>query len=77
MAQSKDKRQAVSLAQVAKAAGVSKMTASRVLRNSDGFTDETRTKVMEQVEALGYVPNSNAATFGYEQTPTIIGFGIP
>ncbi|MEO0496162.1 MAG: LacI family DNA-binding transcriptional regulator [Pseudomonadota bacterium] len=77
MVQGKDKRQAVSLAQVAKAAGVSKMTASRVLRNSDGFTDQTRTKVMEQVEALGYVPNRIAATFGSEQTSTIIGLSIP
>ncbi len=72
-----NKRGNVSLAEVAGAAGVSKMTASRVLRNASGFSEETRDKVMREVERLGYVPNRIAAAFGSEQTSTIIGVSVP
>ncbi len=65
------------MAEVAKAAGVSKMTASRVLRDVSGFSEETRDKVMREVERLGYVPNRIAAAFGSEQTSTIIGVSVP
>ena len=71
------KRSGVSLAEVAKAAGVSKMTASRVLRNASGFSAETRDRVMQEVERLGYVPNRIAAAFGSEQTSTIVGVCVP
>lgn len=71
------KRSGVSLAEVAKAAGVSKMTASRVLRNADGFSEETRNKVMQEVNRLGYVHNRIAAAFGSEQQSNIIGFSVP
>ncbi len=77
MAAKNKNRSKVNLSEVAKAAGVSKMTASRVLRNASGFSDETRDKVLEQVERLGYVPNRIAATFGSEQTSTIIGVCVP
>lgn len=72
-----DKPQKVSLAEVAEAAGVSKMTASRVLRDASGFSEATRKKVLEQVERLGYVPNRIAAAFGSDQTSTIIGVNVP
>lgn len=77
MASKGKSRTTVNLSEVAKAAGVSKMTASRVLRNASGFSDETRDKVLAQVERLGYVPNRIAATFGSEQTSTIIGVSVP
>ncbi|MCY6379729.1 LacI family DNA-binding transcriptional regulator [Hoeflea prorocentri] len=67
----------VNLSEVAKAAGVSKMTASRVLRNASGFSEETRQRVLREVERLGYVPNRIAAAFGSEQTSTIIGVSVP
>ncbi|MDA8869848.1 LacI family DNA-binding transcriptional regulator [Rhizobiaceae bacterium] len=67
----------VSLAQVAKAAGVSKMTASRVLRDASGFSDGTRDRVMQEVDRLGYVRNSIAAVFGSEQVSTIVGLSVP
>ncbi len=53
------------------------MTASRVLRNADGFTEETRNKVMQQVDRLGYVPNRIAAAFGSFETSTLIGVSVP
>ncbi len=73
----REKRGSVNLSEVARAAGVSKMTASRVLRNSSGFSEDTRDKVMREVERLGYVPNRIAAAFGSEQTSTIIGVSVP
>ncbi len=77
MAGKNEKRGNVNLSEVARAAGVSKMTASRVLRNASGFSAETRDKVMKQVDRLGYVPNRIAAAFGSEQTSTIIGVSVP
>lgn len=73
----KKKSSGINLAEVAKAAGVSKMTASRVLRGSTGFSADTRDKVMFQVEKLGYVPNRIAATFGSEQSSTLVGVCVP
>ncbi|MFK7901936.1 MAG: LacI family DNA-binding transcriptional regulator [Nitratireductor sp.] len=71
------KKTKVNLSEVASAAGVSKMTASRVLRNADGFSEDTKQKVLKEVRRLGYVPNRIAATFGSEQTSTIIGVCVP
>lgn len=74
---SKDNRFKINLLEVAKAAGVSKMTASRVLRNASGFSQATRERVLREVERLGYVPNRIAATFGSDETSTIIGVSAP
>ncbi|MFK8033136.1 MAG: LacI family DNA-binding transcriptional regulator [Hyphomicrobiales bacterium] len=65
------------LAQVADAAGVSKMTVSRILRDSGGFSEETREKVMREIDRLGYVPNRLAATFGSEASSTLVGVCVP
>jgi LacI family transcriptional regulator, gluconate utilization system Gnt-I transcriptional repressor len=67
----------INLAQVAEAAGVSKMTASRVLRNGTGFSQATRDKVLQQVERLGYVQNRLAAAFSSDVASTFIGVSIP
>lgn len=72
-----NKNQASSLSEIAKAAGVSKMTVSRVLRNADGFSEATREKVMLEVERHGYLPNRIAATFGTAQASTLIGVCVP
>ena len=45
------------LSEVAKAAGVSEMTVSRVLRGKTNVSQKTRDKVLQAVRALGYVPN--------------------
>jgi LacI family transcriptional regulator len=50
----------VTLAQVADEAGVSAMTVSNVLNGKPGASDETRRRVMEVVERLGYVPHAAA-----------------
>ncbi len=77
MAIEKSKRGGATLAEVAAAAGVSKMTASRVLRNAPGFSNQTRDKVMLEVQRLGYVPNRIAAAFGSDQTSTLVGVCVP
>ncbi|MEM9063293.1 MAG: LacI family DNA-binding transcriptional regulator [Pseudomonadota bacterium] len=71
-----DKRKP-SLSEVADAAGVSKMTVSRVLRNSGRFSDETRERVMREAARLNYVPNRLAAAFGSETASTLIGVLVP
>jgi LacI family repressor for deo operon, udp, cdd, tsx, nupC, and nupG len=47
--------------EVARRAGVSTATVSRVLSRPDVVAPETRKKVMQAVERLGYTPNSAAA----------------
>ncbi len=77
MVESAGKTGVVTLAQVAEAAGVSKMTASRVLRNATGFSQDTRDKVMQAVDKLGYVPNRLAAAFGSDKSSTLVGVCVP
>jgi DNA-binding LacI/PurR family transcriptional regulator len=45
---------------VAKLAGVSHQTVSRVINNADYIKDDTRSKVQSAMESLGYVPNAAA-----------------
>ena len=71
------KRQNASLSQIAKAAGVSKMTVSRVLRDVDGFSEATRQKVLLEVERSGYLPNRIAAAFGPSNASTLVGICVP
>lgn len=47
----------VSMADVAKAAGVSSQTVSRVSNGSDAVRSETKAKVLAAMEELGYRPN--------------------
>ena len=65
------------LEDIARASGVSKMTVSRVLRGGSGFSDETRDRVMQMAERLGYVPNRLAAAFGSVQASTLVGICVP
>ena len=65
------------LEDIARASGVSKMTVSRVLRGGSGFSEETRTRVLQAAEKLGYIPNRLAAAFGAEQASTLVGMCVP
>ncbi|SRR6056297_204384 len=71
------KNKKVSLSEVAKAAGVSKMTASRVLRREGGYSEQTRALVMEKVNELGYLPNRLATVFAGDRSSTFVGVAIP
>ena len=56
---------------VAKAAGVSIATVSRVLNNTGKVADATRTRVMNAVGTLGYSPNAAARSLAARRTYTI------
>ena len=77
MAEKRSKNNKVSLAEVARAAGVSKMTASRVLRGEGGYSEKTRDKVMAKVDLLGYLPNRLAPVIAGDRSTTFIGVSIP
>ena len=46
---------------VAREAGVSKSTVSRVLANSELVKPDTKEKVLNAIERLGFVPNTSSA----------------
>jgi LacI family gluconate utilization system Gnt-I transcriptional repressor len=48
---------------VAKMAGVSRMTVSRALKPNTSVNQETRDKIRNAADELGYILNSNAASF--------------
>lgn len=77
MAQKSRGKTKPSLGEIAQAAGVSKMTVSRVLRGADGFSEATREKVMQEVNRMGYVPNRLAAAFGATKASTLVGVCVP
>ncbi len=59
------------ISEVAKRAGVSTMTVSRVI-NGTGYTSaETRARVESAIDELGYVPNALARQLRSKQTKTI------
>lgn len=64
-------RRPVSLLDVAKAAGVSRATASLVLRQSPLVADGTRQRVIAAMESLGYIYNRGAANLRRKSTGTI------
>ena len=56
---------------VAKLAGVAPITVSRVVNNSGYVSDETRTRVEEAIEELGYIPNMLGPSLRFKQTNTL------
>lgn len=67
---------AVSIKDVAREAGVSIATVSRVLNDIDVVNDETRKKVQDAIKKLGYRPNIVARSLKTQRTGTI-GIIIP
>ena len=56
---------------VAKLAGVSPITVSRVINNASYISQETRGRVEEAIRQLGYVPNTLARSLRLRQTNTL------
>lgn len=59
------------MADVARIAGVSHQTVSRVLSNHPNVRDETRAEVRRAIEELGYRPNSSARALVTRRTRTL------
>jgi LacI family transcriptional regulator len=66
----------ITLADVAKAAGLGTMTVSRYLNGHPGVTEKTARKVKEAIDALGYRPNQ-AARMLMGQPSKVIGLILP
>ena len=61
----------ITIRDVARQAGVSVATVSRVLNNSSAVTADTREAVLQAVDALGYRPNANAQALATQVSDTI------
>lgn len=62
----------VTISDVAKKAGVSTSTVSKVLNNWSTISDSTKKRVMDAVAELNYIPNSQAVSFARGATRNII-----
>jgi LacI family transcriptional regulator len=70
------KQQRVTLGDVARVAEVSMMTVSRVINNKGRMSDETRQRVLDVIDKLGYRPNRAAQTLVTNRT-NLVGFVVP
>lgn len=61
--------------EVAKKAGVSRSTVSRVINNNPNVIESTRNKVLRVIEELNYTPNTNAQTLA-GKVSSVIGLFI-
>ena len=61
----------VTINDVAREAGVSKSTVSRVISNNERISKETKDKVNEVIKRLGYKPNLIARNLAKSKTRTL------
>ncbi|MBT2734629.1 LacI family DNA-binding transcriptional regulator [Bacillus sp. ISL-7] len=61
----------VTIKDVAKQAGVSVATVSRILNNLPGYSEETKQRVEQVIESIGYQPNAVARGLINRETKTI------
>ncbi len=71
-----NRKATVTVRDVARRAEVSESTVSRIMRNQDLVTPETRERVMVAVRALGYVPNRIAGSLASLDS-RLVGVVIP
>ena len=64
-------RKRPSMFEVAKLAGVSHQTVSRVINDSPDVSDATRTKVQDAIKALDYRPSNSARALAAHRSRTI------
>lgn len=69
-------KQETNIYEIAREAGVSIATVSRVINNSGSVSEKSRKKVMDAISKLNYVPNGNARSLS-TSTSTAIGVVIP
>lgn len=65
------KNRQVTISQVAKEAGVSSQTVSRVINNRQEITPETRQHVQDVIQRLGYQPNAIARSLSQRRSHTL------
>ena len=71
-------KERITVKHVAKEAGVSTQTVSRVVNNAEGVLPETRQRVQETIRRLGYRPNVIARSLTQRRTCTmgVVASGI-
>ncbi|WP_111641118.1 HTH-type transcriptional regulator GntR [Marinimicrobium alkaliphilum] len=69
-------RKKVTLADVARMAGVSSMTASRTINYPEKVSEQLRDKVQQAIDTLGYIPNQFASSLASARSH-VIGVAIP
>ena len=71
-------KERVTIQDVAKAAGVSAQTVSRVLNDRPDVSSETRSRIQEIIKTLGYSPNVFARNLsrGRSNTIGVVGYGL-
>lgn len=71
-------KKSVTIKEVARAAGVSAQTVSRVLNDRPDVSDETRQRVRDIINQLGYSPNIIARSLiqGRSNTIGVVGYGL-
>ncbi len=62
------KKQLATMQDVAQAAGVSRMTVSRALRNDGSVTERTRERILGFVEKMNYVPDQMAGSLSTKRS---------
>lgn len=67
----------VTIADVAKKAGVSKSTVSYALSNKRSISEETRIRIQSAIDELGYRPNAVAKQLRMQEMGKRIGFVLP
>lgn len=69
-------RPGMTLSEIARIAGVSKMTVSNVINGKKGVAEETRQRIMEVIQETGYIANRSARNLASGRTRTI-GLVVP
>lgn len=69
-------QQETNIYEIAREAGVSIATVSRVINNSSSVSEKSRKKVLEVIRKLNYVPNSNARSLS-TSTSSAVGVVVP
>jgi LacI family transcriptional regulator len=69
-------RPTITINGIARLAGVTKGTVSKVINNYHGINEKTRARVLKIIEDVGYEPNSAAQTLAFRRTGNI-GLIIP
>ena len=63
---------AITIKDVAKEAGVSIATVSKVINGKPSISEPTRLRVLEVIKQLNYHPNAQACNFARERSDNII-----
>lgn len=67
----------VTIAEIARALGISRGTVDRAIHQRKGVKDEVRAKVLAKAEELGYKPNRAARMLAACKAPKLIGVLLP